>query len=48
MKGLMGVFGGVGILIGIYLFVYNGDRTVQIINALANPAITSIKTLQGR
>ena len=48
MKGLMGVIGGAFILIAIYLLVYNGDKTVQVINALSGPTIQSIKTLQGR
>lgn len=48
MRSLMGIFGGIFILIVIYLFVANGDKTVQIINALADPTIKSIKTLQGR
>ena len=48
MRGLMSIFGGVFILITVYLLVFNGDKTVAIINALGTPTINSIKALQGR
>jgi len=40
--------GGIGILIGIYLFVKNFNGTVSIIKAISTPSISVIKTLQGR
>lgn len=39
---------GVLVLIGIYLFLVNGNQTVRIINTLASNATAGIKTLQGR
>ena len=39
---------GIGILIGIYLFVKNSDQTVKIISTIASNSVTGIKTLQGR
>lgn len=39
---------GVGLLIGIYLFLYNGGATVNIINAIASNSVSGIKVLQGR
>lgn len=39
---------GVGILIGIYLFLTRARESTMIINALASNAIQGIKTLQGR
>lgn len=42
------IFGGVGVLIGIYLFVANGDKTVSIIKTLGTQGVEGIRTLQGR
>jgi hypothetical protein len=39
---------GIGILIAIYLFVYNGDKTAKIISTLGSNTTMGIKTLQGR
>lgn len=39
---------GTGILIAIYLFVSNGDKTVSIIKALGGSYAQGVKTLQGR
>lgn len=39
---------GVGILIGIYLFLAHGSTTVKIIQTIAQNSISGIKTLQGR
>jgi len=36
------------ILIGIYLFVNNGNQTVKIISSLGGTLNESAKTLQGR
>jgi hypothetical protein len=42
------IVAGIGLLIGIYLFVANGDKTVKIINSIASNTTAGIKTLQGR
>lgn len=39
---------GVGLLIGIYLFLANSDATTKIINSFASNSVYGIKTLQGR
>jgi hypothetical protein len=39
---------GIGILIGIYLFLANGKQTVSIINSIAGNTTSGIKVLQGR
>jgi len=44
----MSIVGGAFILIAIYLFISDGDKTVQVINALANNSVLAVKTLQGR
>lgn len=48
MRDLVGIIGGIGILIGIYLFIKNGDNTVKVINSIASNATKGISTLQGR
>jgi len=48
MNKLMEIITGMGILIGIYLFVANWNGTVKIINALAKPSVDMVRTLQGR
>lgn len=48
MRTVMSIAGGIFILIAIYLLVVNGDKTVQVINALSYPTLQGIKTLQGR
>jgi hypothetical protein len=48
MSKLVGVLGGIGLLIGIYLFLARGKESVSIINSLASNSISGIKTLQGR
>lgn len=40
--------GGIGVLIAIYLFLSQGNSTVNIINTFAGNSIAGIKTLQGR
>jgi hypothetical protein len=42
------VIAGVGLLIGIYLFVSRAGDTTKIINSLATNSINGIKVLQGR
>lgn len=39
---------GIGILIGVYLFLAHGNTTVKIIQTIAQNSIAGIKTLQGR
>lgn len=48
MKKLVSILAGIGMLIGIFLFLSKGDETVSIINSLAGNATGGIKTLQGR
>ena len=38
---------GTAILIAIYLFLRNGDKTVAIIKALSSAYTSGVKTLQG-
>lgn len=45
---LVQILSGIGILIGIYLFLSRGKETTSIINAIAYNATQGIKTLQGR
>lgn len=39
---------GIGLLIFVYLVLRNGDKSVNIINAIAKSGTSAIKTLQGR
>lgn len=39
---------GIGLLIGIFLFLNNGSATTNIINAIAQNSVSGIKVLQGR
>ena len=48
MNKVVGIIGGIGILIGIYLFLKNGDSTAKIIQTMASNSVYGIKTLQGR
>jgi len=48
MSTFVKVATGIAILIGIYLFITNGDKTANIINILSSNAIKGIATLQGR
>lgn len=48
MGKILGVVGGVGILIALYLILVRGDETVQIIDTLAENTIQGIAVLQGR
>ncbi len=49
MKGtILEILSGIGILIGIYLFVANFKGTVSILNAISKPSIDMVETLQGR
>lgn len=42
------IIAGIGLLIGIYLFVSRAGDTTKIINSLATNSIAGIKVLQGR
>lgn len=42
------IIAGIGLLIGIYLFISRADETSKVINTIANNSILGIKTLQGR
>lgn len=48
MSKLTDILAGVGILIGIFLFLNKGDSSVKIIDTIARNSISGIKTLQGR
>jgi hypothetical protein len=48
MKNIIAILTGIGLLIAIYLFLSNGDKTVKIIDVIASNTTTGIKTLQGR
>lgn len=48
MKDLLTIVSGIGLLIGIYLFVKNGDQTIKIIDSIGKNATAGISTLQGR
>lgn len=48
MSKLVSVLSGVGLLIGIFLFLDKGTATVNIINTIAGNSVKGIKTLQGR
>ncbi|MGG1343872.1 hypothetical protein ABE244_25610 [Bacillus toyonensis] len=48
MNKVFDVIAGIGVLIGIYLFLSNGRQTTSIIETIASNSIAGIKTLQGR
>lgn len=48
MPNIGKIIAGIGLLIGIYLFVNRADDTSKIINTIATNGISGIKTLQGR
>jgi hypothetical protein len=48
MSKVFDVLSGIGILIGIYLFLNNGKATTSIIQTIAQNTTSGIKTLQGR
>lgn len=47
-KVLAEVLGGIFVLILLYLFFTNGEKSVALINAIATNSISGIKVLQGR
>lgn len=42
------IVSGMGLLIGIFLFLNNADGTVQIIKSLGSSSASMVRTLQGR
>lgn len=48
MSKVFDVLAGIGVLIGIYLFLANYTATTAIISTFASNATQGIKTLQGR
>ena len=49
MRGTIGeILSGSAILIGVYLFLSQGDQTVNIVKALGGAYTEGVKTLQGR
>lgn len=48
MSKVVTVLTGIGVLIGIYLFLANGKETTSIINSIGSNGISGIKVLQGR
>lgn len=48
MSDVFKVVSGIGVLIAIYLFVYNADKTANIITALGTTGNKTILALQGR
>lgn len=48
MHDLRSIIGSAFVLIGIYLFIANGDKTAKVINTLAYNSVEGIKALQGR
>jgi hypothetical protein len=48
MSKVMGILSGIGLLIGIYLFLNKGKETSMIISSLAANSVQGIKALQGR
>lgn len=48
MRELGNILTGIGILIGIFLFLRFGNTTVSIIQSIAKNSVDGIKTLQGR
>lgn len=48
MKSVLTVAAGIGMLIGIYLFLNNSKASVSIIDSISKNTTAGIKTLQGR
>lgn len=48
MNKVFDVLSGIGILIGIFLFLNNGKSTTSIIKTIAENTTSGIKVLQGR
>lgn len=48
MNKVFDVIAGVGLLIGIFLFLNNSKATTSIIQTISTNSISGIRTLQGR
>lgn len=48
LNSLLKIVSGIGILIGIYLFLSRSDGTSKIISVIAENSVKGISTLQGR
>jgi hypothetical protein len=48
MKAVLTIAAGIGMLIGIYLFLANYKASVGIIDAIGKNSTAGIKTLQAR
>ena len=49
MRGtILEIVSGMGILIGVYLFLSRGNETASIIKALSSATAENVKALQGR
>jgi hypothetical protein len=48
MGKVMQIVSGIGVLIGLYLFLSKSKETSTIISSIAGNSIKGIKTLQGR
>ena len=48
MSGFIKIFTVIAILIGIFLFLNNGNQTVSIIKVISENSVKGIKALQGR
>lgn len=42
------IVAGMGVLIGMYLIIANGNQSTKIIETISSNSINGIKTLQGR
>lgn len=48
IKDFLAIVTGIGFLIGLYIFIVNGDKTVKIITAFGDTGNETIRNLQGR
>ena len=48
MNKIFDVIAGIGVLIGLFLFLTRGDETVKIISAIGGTTAQMVKSLQGR
>ena len=48
MNNLIKILSGIGLLIGIFLVINQGDSTSKLVNTISSNSIRGIKVLQGR
>ena len=48
MKSITDILSGIGVLIALYLVLYNADASVNLVSTIINSASNGIKVLQGR